>query len=798
MRKSGTGNLALAGNNTFSGATTVNSGTLQLGNGGAAAALGTGSITNNSVLAFNRNDSGLAISVPINGGGSVVQLGSGTTTLAANNGYGGGTVISNGALQVGNGGNTGSLSSGPIANNGALIFNRSDSQNVANTISGSGAIYQIGGGSVSLNGNAASFTGAINVNAGNVYINSSNAASAINVGPGAGPFTLGGSGTVTAATVIVSDGGNVEGGSGGHGSLTLAGLNFLNTGNVNVNNIDLNNQYATQGAIIVSGSNGLTAQGSASSITINLGGVAPLNASPKIAHLVQYSGSIQGGGLASPILNTGGIVGLSSRATFNLVLSDTTATGGYIDVAYSVDYPVWTGLGNGVWTTSPPAQSPHNWKLASDSSPTDFLVNNVVVFSDSAAGTTTVTVGSGNVSPAGVIFSNNTKSYVITGVNGITGLTGLTMNGTGSVTINNANSYYGITTLNAGRLNVANSAALGSAGLGAAFTINGGSLDSSAGPLTTDDYPLSWNGPFTFVGSNPLNLGAGGATLGTSAAVNVAASTLTIAGPIGDAGMGLGFTKSGAGTLLLLGNGSYTGLTTVSGGTLQVGNGGTGALITTTSGISIAAGAVVAFNDTDNVTMNMSISGNGKVSQQAGLLTLTNSNSYTGGTSVNGGTLQLSNGGPTGTLAAQLDGHGQSRGRLATRRQRRDGLQRQRHGTYAQRRHLHRECGLPRDAVEHHQLDRRHADLRRGQRRRQRQLLAQRAGQRHLGRRRQPDGRERHAGQPGVQHRAERHPWQRHPAGRPRRWLHDLQFPQRKRLDDSGQRHHAVHRHEHL
>ena len=113
------------------------------------------------------------------------------------------------------------------------------------------------------------------------------------------------------------------------------------------------------------------------------------------------------------------------------------------------------------------------------------------------------------VTPASVTFQNNTAAYVLTGTAGITGPTGITLNGLGSVTILTANSNYGTTTLNSGLLVLGNSSALGSAAQGGAFTINGGSLDAIGGALTTDDYAINWNGPFTFVGTNPLTLGNG-------------------------------------------------------------------------------------------------------------------------------------------------------------------------------------------------------------------------------------------------------------------------------------------------
>ena len=117
------------------------------------------------------------------------------TTLALNNSYSGGTFINNGgSLQVGNGGNTGSLGSGPVAvNNGSLILMRSDAFfTMANTLSGPGAIYQNGGGTATLSGPASGFTGPMTINNGNLYLNSANSTSYITVAPNG---VLGGKGS---------------------------------------------------------------------------------------------------------------------------------------------------------------------------------------------------------------------------------------------------------------------------------------------------------------------------------------------------------------------------------------------------------------------------------------------------------------------------------------------------------------------------------------------------------------------------------------------------------------------------
>jgi outer membrane autotransporter protein len=94
--------------------------------------------------------------------------------------------------------------------------------------------------------------------------------------------------------------------------------------------------------------------------------------------------------------------------------------------------------------------------------------------------------------------------------------------------------------------------------------------------------------------------------------------------------------KLGSGTLILTGNNTYSGITTISAGTLQLGNGGTTGSITG----NVTDNGVFAVNRSDTYTFAGVISGSGSFEQRGtGTTILTGTNTYTGPTTVNGGSL---------------------------------------------------------------------------------------------------------------------------------------------------------------
>ena len=118
--KIGNGTLILTGNNTYTGGTTITAGTLQIGNGGTSGSIA-GDVSDNGALAFDRSDS-VTFGGVISGTGALVQKGSGTLTLTAEQHlqrrY---DDQCRSDLQIGNGGTSGSIV-GDVSDNGDLGF----------------------------------------------------------------------------------------------------------------------------------------------------------------------------------------------------------------------------------------------------------------------------------------------------------------------------------------------------------------------------------------------------------------------------------------------------------------------------------------------------------------------------------------------------------------------------------------------------------------------------------------------------------------------------------------------------
>jgi autotransporter-associated beta strand protein len=233
--KYGTGTLTISGAATYTGGTTIENGIIQLGNGGAGGSI-LGNVTfcsnaadpncntgTNKALVFDRSDVS-TFSGSITGPGQVAQIGSGTVALLGTNTYTGGTTISSGTLQLGNGGTTGSIV-GNVTDNGTFAFARSDAFTFGGVISGSGGVQQIGSGTVTLTA-ANTYTGTTIVTGGTLEIGNGGSVTGSAALMNSANFVVDGGGSATFGSVINTATGTITVAPGGavHDDLNNAGM----------------------------------------------------------------------------------------------------------------------------------------------------------------------------------------------------------------------------------------------------------------------------------------------------------------------------------------------------------------------------------------------------------------------------------------------------------------------------------------------------------------------------------------------------------------------------------------------
>jgi len=245
--KTGAGALILTGDSTYAGGTTIDAGTLQVGAGGTTGSI-IGNIVNNASLVADRSDM-LRLDGSITGNGSFTNNGGGTTLLTADNTYTGGTTINNGAVQLGAGGTSGSLTGAvAIGNAGSLVINRSNDFTLVADLSGNGNLRQIGPNVTTLQGNSCAFTGTTTVTNGKLLVNGCLGGTVIveNGGSFGGDGTVGGgsggSGTDdpgSGGTVTIGNGGTFSpGGDDTVGNTTVASNLTIKSGSIYVVNVN--------------------------------------------------------------------------------------------------------------------------------------------------------------------------------------------------------------------------------------------------------------------------------------------------------------------------------------------------------------------------------------------------------------------------------------------------------------------------------------------------------------------------------------------------------------------------------
>ena len=696
LTKAGNGTLVLSGANTYTGATVINAGTLALDAAGGTYAYVGGDIAihNGATLRVSGQAytfGGKTIAFGASGGGALdaVATGAGGMYLTADSAI----TTAGGAQNTLSGTRLSGQNQGINLNFRNLTLDVAEGADpavpnlhVTATIWNGGDLIKNGGGTLLLSGGN-EYAGATTVNSGTLALagaGSLNGSSGVTVG-GAGLASLVHNSSVQLTAPVTLANGMVTG-TGSFGAISVADLasNKLAPGVNGVGTLSVGTLgFLGQGAL------DFTATGTAATnllsvgtldianggtVTVNVLGVPQGSWVTGTYDLITYS-SVGGLGVAG--LVKGSVSGATSRTISDLK----TDVLGKVSLVISSETPKWTGLDGAEWKVGPTGAN-KNWKLSTDEA-TDYVQGDAVIFDDSGANRHLL-LGAG-VAPTAVIF-NNTLPYSLSvlsdnDVGFITGPTGLVKNGSGELQVFTLNDYTGATVINAGRITVSPEAQIGFL---APLTLAGGQLDLGGvqGQQTV--------GAVNITGAAPS-----GDTIGNGALV---AQTYAASHASGDAivsanlrGTNATFTKTGNGTLTLSGDNTFNGGFTLGGGVVNVNSDtalGAATLVINGGALDNTSGAPRTLGGLTGVTWNsdftfvgtgsldfgltpVTLGGSRTVTVQGSTLTvggllggavsLTKSgngtlalthaaNTYSGGTTVNGGTLLLTGAFPGGPL----------------------------------------------------------------------------------------------------------------------------------------------------
>ncbi len=610
--KVGTATLILSGNNAYN-RTVISGGTLQFGAGGTTGRPGTGDITNNANLAFNRSDT-LLLTNNIAGTGTVVQAGSGTLVLLGTNTYAGPTVINAGTLSVDSDARLGTPPGSPtpgslVINDGVfrasagftLDANRGialgpTSGSGSGTISvaagqtlvyngvvadngGTGSLIKSGSGALELGGSS-THSGGTTVGAGDLRVTGTVSGNATVASGG----ILSGNGTIT-GTVTVQSGGTVSPGVS-VGTLNVGSLT-MNAGSVY--NFEFNSTPAND-TIVVANSGGLTINGGVFNLyqentilgwttlgtynliqftgtppTLDSSWTTPSPGNPHVGNPqagFSYSFAISGGWLQVTIAGGAniGTWGVDSDGNWS-VAGNWTATTGTMPPRNPGDVAT-LGVGSALRTVTLDANETIGG--LSFTNPNSFVIANAgnTLTLDNSGGGVQVNVTDGTANDIRAPVSLNDKATV-----SVTSGKSLKVSGT----ISGTSTGNTLTAISAGTVILTGTNTYGPAAGFVGTTFSGGGTLQLGNNRAIGAGDLSVNSNATikplasFTISNNIVLG----TSTTPLTMDVGANNVTMQGVI--SGSGGWLTKIGSGTLTLNAANTYFNNTTISEGTLKLG-----------------------------------------------------------------------------------------------------------------------------------------------------------------------------------------------------------------------------------
>ncbi len=603
---------------------------------------------------------------------------SGSSSLTLDNSGGNNTistvVINSGKLQLGEGDANGGIASVNITNNGALVVDRTDTLTLSAAISGTGTLTQGGSGTLILSG-ANSYNGATSVTNGTLEVDqTTSGTSPVTTSAGTvlsgfgvanGPVTVGGELSPGSAALP----GNFQAGSG----LTLATGSTLNFG---LSATDTSTSDGANDSVVVTGN--LTAHNNP--INVAFAGVPGQNTYT----LFTYTGTLSGN--FNPV-----ITGTHFAAT----VDTNTAGFVYLDVTGGSGLNLkWNSTSDSTWDLATA-----NWLNEANSTASTFAAGDNVLLDDTSGVQTTLTIGAGvTVYPATIVDATTNNSFTISGAGAIGGSTGITKAGPSFLILDTANTFTGAVDVQGGTLVTQNGAALGAAssvtvesgasldvdgqGLGAAIITAGGAGVNGLGAIVNSGAAqaqvfrtLDLTGDTTLggPGNMEMNNSGGGASLSTGGnpykLTKVSTSVFDLQN-VATFDTNLADIDIQGGTLLFngltpgMGDPTHT-LTVETGATLAFGGdqvtwnkqfvfNGDGSTINLNN--EGGANCIIAGPVTLNGDCVFSIGGTqlgisgdiggsgGLIKSGASLLILSGTNTYTGDTLVNVGTIELING----------------------------------------------------------------------------------------------------------------------------------------------------------
>ncbi|EEJ8686466.1 autotransporter outer membrane beta-barrel domain-containing protein [Salmonella enterica subsp. enterica] len=649
--KSGDDALTLSGNNSYTGGTLISGGTLVASN---VDALGSGDVTDNATLEMN---TGGDFDNAISGSGQVVKSGDETLTLSGANSYTGGTTISGGTLVANN---VEALGTGDVTNNATLELNTGG--DFDNAISGSGQVVKSGDKTLTLSG-ANSYSGATTISGGTLIATHVNA-----LGTGAidnrASLLLDASGQFTVTDLTTESGGNTEIGAGSTLQATTLTQKSDSTLTINLNSntvdpvIHAASQVSLAGTLDITGVGDVLDSDPASTDDLDtftliasdktIAGdfekltVAGMDAD--LADFITVDGRIDDTGKQYEL--TTALTWYADRddavtdahGTFNL----TNADGSFAvnTVLENVDATLDPDSATGWDGTSLIKQGAGTLILNAENTYT----GGTTISGGTLVATNVDALGSGAVTDDATLELNTGGTFD----NAISGSGQVVKSGDDVLTLSGVNSYSGGTLISDGTLVASNVEALGTGDVtdNATLELNtGGTFDNaisgSGQVVKSGDETLTLSGTNSYTDGTLISGGTLVASnveaLGTGDVTDNAVLELNTGGDFDNAISGSGqVVKSGDETLTLSGANSYTGGTLISSGTLvanDVNALGTG---------DVTDNATLMLNTGGDFTNN--IGGTGRVEKSGDdTLTLSGSNSYTGGTLISSGTLVATN-----------------------------------------------------------------------------------------------------------------------------------------------------------